>query len=205
MSKWIPNSLYAQILENMPIACVDIAIAAQGAVLLVRRKDPPARRQWWVPGGRVLKGETMRETAIRKAREEVGIDCHAGRIVHTAETIFPDGPEGIPVHSINSCFFMCPVDKDFSIRLDDHHSDHEWVSHIPDGLHPYVERCLRGAGLMRAYAGWPPEKACTIDELRECAAESMCEHRIEKNVTKIQETVTTRVDGTRLIEMTEVG
>ena len=32
MSKFIPNELYYQILENLPIACVDIAIVAQGAV-----------------------------------------------------------------------------------------------------------------------------------------------------------------------------
>ena len=32
----------------------------------------------------------MRETALRKAKEEVGIECHIGPIIHTAETIFPD-------------------------------------------------------------------------------------------------------------------
>ena len=53
----------------------------------------------------------MRETARRKAREEVGIDCHIGPIIHTAETIFPDGPGGIPVHSINSCFLVYPVEE----------------------------------------------------------------------------------------------
>lgn len=148
-AKFIPKGLYLEIIENVPIACVDIAIVAKGAVLLVRRNDPPARGQWWVPGGRVLKGEMMRETAMRKAREEVGVDCHVGPIIHTAETIFPDGPERIAVHSINSCFFMYPVEKDFSVSLDDHHSGHKWVDHIPHGLHPYVERCLMGAGLAK--------------------------------------------------------
>lgn len=150
MTKFIPTELYYRILENLPIACVDVAIVAHGAVLLVRRKDAPARGQWWVPGGRVLKGEMMRDTARRKAREEVGIDCHVGPIIHTAETIFPDGPGGIPVHSINSCFFMYPVDPEFKPHLDDHHSDYRWVNAIPAGLHSYVERCLMGAGLSRA-------------------------------------------------------
>ena len=154
MNKYIPEELYHQILTNLPIACVDIAIVAQGSVLLVKRKDAPAQGQWWVPGGRVLKGEMMRATAIRKAREEVGIECHVGPIIHTAETIFPDGPHQIPVHSINSCFFLYPVSPDFSPQLDDHHADYQWVDHIPAGLHPYVERCLMGAGLT---ALRPPE------------------------------------------------
>jgi colanic acid biosynthesis protein WcaH len=149
MTRFIPWELYQQILENMPIACVDIAIVANGAVLLVVRNDAPAKGQWWVPGGRVLKGEMMKDAAVRKAREEVGVECHVGPIIHTAETIFPDGPDNIPVHSINSCFFMYPVSPDFQVTLDGHQTDYRWVDHIPDGLHEYVERCLIGAGLTK--------------------------------------------------------
>ncbi len=145
-AKFVPTPLYHQILVRMPIACVDIAIVAGGAVLLVKRKDAPAKGQWWVPGGRVIKGEMMKETAVR---EEVGVDCHVGPIIHTAETIFPDGPGNIPVHSINSCFFLYPVNADFAPQLDEHHEDFRWVQSIPDGLHPYVERCLLGAGLTK--------------------------------------------------------
>ncbi|NDJ61013.1 MAG: NUDIX domain-containing protein, partial [Chloroflexi bacterium] len=144
---WIPSELYLQILEHMPIACVDAAIIAGGAALLIQRKNPPAQHAWWLPGGRVLKGELMHEAAARKAREEVGIACQVGPIIHTAETIFPDGPHGINVHTINSCFLLHPVDDRIDLRIDDHHIDHRWVSAVPDGLHPYVTRCLLAAGL----------------------------------------------------------
>jgi colanic acid biosynthesis protein WcaH len=146
-TKMISQELYNQILENIPIACVDVAIVAQGSVLLVRRKDAPAQGQWWVPGGRVLKGEMMKATAYRKAKDEVGIACHIGSIIHTAETIFPDGPQGIAVHSINSCFFAYPVQPDFSPLLDSHHQEYRWVTQVSRDLHPYVQRCLLGAGL----------------------------------------------------------
>jgi len=148
MSMLIPWRLYRRILETMPIPCVDIAIIANGAVLLVRRKNAPAIGQWWLPGGRVFKGEMMKDAAVRKAREEVGIECHVGPIIHTAETIFPDGPNGIPVHSINSCFFMYPILSEFQVKLDPQQTDYRWIDHIPVGLHPYVERCLIGAGLV---------------------------------------------------------
>src|SRR4051812_44098689 len=39
---FLPQSLYKQILESIPIACVDIAVMSQGKVLLVQRKDAPA-------------------------------------------------------------------------------------------------------------------------------------------------------------------
>jgi colanic acid biosynthesis protein WcaH len=150
MKHWIPAATYREFLESMPIACVDIAIVHRGAVLLVKRKDAPAKGQWWVPGGRVRKGETMRETAARKAREEVGLTCHVGPIIHTAETIFPDGPDGVAVHSINTCFFLYPASAAIRARLDAHHGGAKWVRTIPAGLHPYVVRCLVGAGLERA-------------------------------------------------------
>ena len=148
MMPLIPQDLYNRILHRVPIACVDVAIVSRGG-LLVLRKDPPARGQWWVPGGRVLKGEKMRETAPRKALEEVGLDCHVGPIVHTAETIFPDGPGNIPVHSINSCFLLYPVeDPSLSeVKLDSHHLECRWAHRVTADLHPYVAGCLRGAGL----------------------------------------------------------
>lgn len=148
----IAQELYNQIIANVPIACVDIAVVANGGVLLVKRNDAPARGQWWPPGGRVHKGEKMKETARRKVREEVGIECHVGPIIHTAETIFPDGPHGIAVHSINSCFLLYPVETGsrIQVRLDDHHAEWQWVNAVPQGLHPYVTACLLGAGLERA-------------------------------------------------------
>ena len=149
MSKFIEQGLYDEILRNVPIACVDVAIVYNGCVLLVRREDAPANGEWWVPGGRVFKGETLRETARRKAREEVGIECHVGPIIHTAETIFADGPRGIPVHSINACFLLYPTNDgaNLSVTLDGHHTAWRWVDEVTDDLHPYVARCLRGAGL----------------------------------------------------------
>ena len=149
MKSWVPAALYRGFIEWLPIACVDVTIVHRGGALLVRRKDDPARGQWWVPGGRVHKGERLREAAARKAREETGLECHVGPILHTAETIFPDGPGGIAIHSINTCFLLYPVGKTVRPRLDSHHEGAKWVRTIPAGLHSYVERCLEAAGLQR--------------------------------------------------------
>ena len=142
----IPWDLYREILRTMPIACVDVVIVMAGKALLVLRSDEPAKGQFWTPGGRVLKGERLREAAIRKARDETGLDCRVGPIVHTAETIFADGPDGIPVHSINNCFLMYPKAPDAVVSLDAHHQGWRWVATIETDLHPYVRSCLHGAG-----------------------------------------------------------
>lgn len=146
---YIRDSLYHQFIRMMPLACVDVSIIHDEEVILVRRKDAPAKDQWWVPGGRVLKGEMMVDAARRKCKEEINLTCTIGPIIHTAETIFPDGPYGVPIHSINSCFLAWPKNHlDISgIKLDNHHSGLKWVGNIDDSLHEYVKCCLRGAGL----------------------------------------------------------
>ena len=141
----IDQDLYNQIISNVPIACVDVAIKHKGRILLVKRKDAPAKGEWWLPGGRVLKGELMREAALRKAREEVGLDCTTHGIIHTDETLFPDGPYDIPIHSINSCFLLYP--QNHKIRLDSHSSNYKWCEEdiLDTQLHFYVFQCLKAA------------------------------------------------------------
>lgn len=144
---FVPQDTYNLFLDLMPIACVDFVLIVDGQALLVNRADAPAKGHWWVPGGRVIKGEFMKETAYRKAKEEINIDIRVGPIIHTDETIFPDGPCGIPIHSINNCFFVYPVSDDVNPQLDSHHSDYCWVGNVSKCLHPYVRQCLLKAGL----------------------------------------------------------
>ena len=142
----ITADLYRQILAHMPIACVDVVIPSSRGVLLVWRDNEPAKNQWWLPGGRVLKGETLADCAVRKAREEVGLEATFERIVYVDETIFDTGPWGIPVHSVNVCVLLSVAEGQVPM-LDGDHSGARWVSSIGEiPLHNYVQRCLNSAG-----------------------------------------------------------
>ena len=41
--------------------------------LLVQRATEPVKGVWWLPGGRIYKGETFFDAAIRKTKEETGL------------------------------------------------------------------------------------------------------------------------------------
>ena len=70
----IPGEFYRRILAIMPIVCVDLmVIDVDGRLLLLRRRDEPAKGHWWFPGGRVHLGETRADTASRKLTEECGL------------------------------------------------------------------------------------------------------------------------------------
>ena len=71
--KDIPDSLWKRILASIPIPCVDI-IVHRGfnddvRVLLGYRKIYPYNKCWALPGGRIIKGESLRDTADRQMTE----------------------------------------------------------------------------------------------------------------------------------------
>ncbi len=75
---FIKDSLYAEIVQSMPIPCVDLVVMDRsGRILLLKRKNEPAANQWWFPGGRVLFGEMRLEAAKRKLVEECGLSAES--------------------------------------------------------------------------------------------------------------------------------
>ena len=146
MDRHIPQILYNKILKNIPIVCIDVAIIHGSKALLIKRKDEPGLNQWWVPGGRLYKGEDLQKCAKRKALEETGLECTVGDCIHVSNTIFETGPNNIPVHSVNLCYRLEPKYK--KIKLDDHSSDYKWVQYVSqEKLHTYVEICLLKSGI----------------------------------------------------------
>lgn len=134
--KWIPEELYQNIIKVMPIVCVDVVITYEDKVLLVKRNREPAKGLWWLPGGRLHKGEGLLDCALRKAKEECGLDCKPGPMVHYAGTVFEN------VHSVNFCFLLFA--KSHNFILDQTSSDGHWFYNLPV-LDDYVMECIRKA------------------------------------------------------------
>jgi 8-oxo-dGTP diphosphatase len=55
---------------DSPLVGVGAIIIDDGRVLLIKRGHPPLAGEWSIPGGVLEVGETLREAAIREAREE---------------------------------------------------------------------------------------------------------------------------------------
>lgn len=113
-------SEYSEVVRKIPILCVDGVIRNEkGQYLLVKRKNEPFKGQWWVPRGRVLKGETIEEAFRRKMMEELGI---AVKIIGPAgyyENSSLKSPltETDDLYCVSIVFLAIPLSLD--IRLDD--------------------------------------------------------------------------------------
>lgn len=62
----------------MTFVVAGVLIEKDGKFLLVQEKQPKAYKQWNLPAGKVDKGESIQQAAIREAKEEVGYDVELG-------------------------------------------------------------------------------------------------------------------------------
>lgn len=139
----IEQETYDLIRQHVPICCVDLIVKIEGKVVLCLRRNEPAKGQWWLPGGRVLKGEELKDAAVRKAKEELGLDVVVTSFVGTYETMFP------AIHTINTVFVVEPWPLEQSIQLEDQHSKYRLVEGEVRGLDDYVTVALWDSGFLK--------------------------------------------------------
>jgi colanic acid biosynthesis protein WcaH len=124
----IPKELYEQFCRTMPLACVDLVVVDRsGKVLLLLRKNDPAREQWWFPGGRVLHLEARRQAALRKLREECGIPAISAEELGTYDVILDHPEKDYQLHGVTT-LFLVRVDGSAPIALDPQSATHKWRS-----------------------------------------------------------------------------
>lgn len=129
----IPADLYKKIVEVLPILCVDIVIKdSLGKYLLVRRANEPLKDQWWVVGGRVHKGESLRQAAVRKVESETSLKVKDLRVIGYYEKTFSEhrlDVEGA-IHTV-SIVFSTDIEGSHSIELDAQSSDWKFSDRLP--------------------------------------------------------------------------
>jgi len=131
----LPDDEYHRFLQTMPIVCVDgVLINEAGQYLLVKRLNAPLQGTWWVPGGRVHKGETLEAAFRRKMREELGIEVKILMPLGVTQELHADDPRGgeAGVHAVSVVFAALPLSND--IRLDEQSSDWGFFDELPEGL-----------------------------------------------------------------------
>ncbi len=82
---------------------VDTVIVKGNKILLVRRRYPPFRGYWALPGGFVEKGETMKQAAVREAREETGLEIRPVNMIGVY-----DDPKRDPRGTVSAAY-LCDV------------------------------------------------------------------------------------------------
>lgn len=129
----IPSEHYKKIVEVLPILCVDVIIRnSKGEYLLIKRANEPLKDQWWVIGGRVLKGESLEQAAKRKVKEEAGLEIDGIKTIGYYEDAFETNPFGstTQLHSV-SIVFSAIIEDQQTVTLDYQSSDWKYSKELP--------------------------------------------------------------------------
>jgi colanic acid biosynthesis protein WcaH len=70
---WLSDDLFRTVVASTPLISMDLVVQnSHGEILLGQRLNRPAQGAWFVPGGRILKNETMDVAFSRLTRDELG-------------------------------------------------------------------------------------------------------------------------------------
>ena len=87
--------------------------------LLINRNDNPLKDEWWGPGGRVLLGEKIEDTAKRKLEEEIGTKVDSKMIIYGIyEDFFDKSSMGEHLYHTLSIVFKIKLESINNIKLD---------------------------------------------------------------------------------------
>ena len=70
---WLTGETFRTVVASTPLVSIDLVVQnAQGEILLGQRLNRPARGFWFVPGGRIMKNETLDAAFRRLTATELG-------------------------------------------------------------------------------------------------------------------------------------
>ena len=76
--------------SKFPLASVSGIVVCYKGVLLVRRKKPPNKGLWAIPGGAIEVGETQMDAIVREVYEEAGIESETLGLINTKDILLWD-------------------------------------------------------------------------------------------------------------------
>jgi colanic acid biosynthesis protein WcaH len=125
---------FLDVVRLTPLVAIDLLVRdADGRVLLGHRRNRPARGTWFVPGGRILKDETLDAAFSRIADAELGIAKLArssARFEGVFEHHYSDnfaGEPGVSTHYIVLAYALSLASAQ-PVGRPDQHSGYLWLT-----------------------------------------------------------------------------
>jgi colanic acid biosynthesis protein WcaH len=133
MQQTLTPEEFLAVVDKTPLVSMDLVVRdQQRRVLLGIRVNEPARGFWFVPGGRIMKGETLDEAFSRISVKELGVHSSLanarllGAFTHQYDTNFAGIPE-IGTHYVVLAYELeleLALDFDQIPQLE--HSNYRW-------------------------------------------------------------------------------
>ncbi|MCZ4304588.1 NUDIX domain-containing protein [Zoogloeaceae bacterium G21618-S1] len=119
--------------DAMPLVSIDLILVRHGReVLLGLRNNRPALGCWFVPGGRILKGEAIEAARARIIRRELGdvVPLDGWSLLGAYDHMYTDNFAGAPdvtTHYVVLGYRLEVIGDGPAVQADDQHESLQWV------------------------------------------------------------------------------
>lgn len=130
---FLDQATFRSVVAATPLVSIDLVVQnAEGKILLGHRVNRPAQNFWFVPGGRVLKNETLDLAYERLTQAELGIYFARNKATFMGvyEHLYADSIFGssLDTHYVVLGYHIAiPADVQFNLPKHQH-SDFRWWS-----------------------------------------------------------------------------
>ena len=121
---------FKKIVKFTPLVSIDLIIKnSQGNVLLGKRTNKPAQNNWFVPGGRILKNESIESAFKRLIKEELGLSSANTNFLGLYQHFYNDNlsEDDFSTHYIVLAYEVI-FEGEFALLPLEQHSKYKWFS-----------------------------------------------------------------------------
>ena len=136
---FIPDEKYREIVQVIPILCIDaLIINNNNEYLLLKRLNEPLKNVFWVPGGRVLHLEKTEDALVRIMKKELGVDINRFKkeIFGVYEDFFNSNSfeNKTNYHTVSVVYKIFIGNEKIHVNLDSQSSQFKFSKEIPTRL-----------------------------------------------------------------------
>ena len=111
---------------DRPFVGVGAIVVENDRVVLVKRGHPPLVGEWSIPGGVLELGETVREAAVREAREETGLLVEPVELLGVFDRVVRDEEKKVRYHFVLIDFLCRRISGE--LKAADDAADAQWFT-----------------------------------------------------------------------------
>jgi colanic acid biosynthesis protein WcaH len=150
--KFLSEQAFSEVIQNTPLVSIDLLVKNRlGQVLLGQRRNRPAQNLWFVPGGRILKDESIATAFQRLSAAELGhiFEIHQARLLGPFDHFYTDNVYGndFSTHYVVLAYELMTNLEIRSLPVGIQHEKYQWFdidSLLTDAcVHEYTKNYLR--------------------------------------------------------------
>ena len=128
---FLDKQTFTTVIESTPLVSIDLVVLdTNGNALLGQRLNRPAKGFWFVPGGRILKDESMAEAFKRLTKDELGTEfsIEQAKLLGPFDHFYTDNvfSDEFSTHYVAIAFVLQLENDLTNLPMDIQHDGYQW-------------------------------------------------------------------------------